>query len=313
MLAAESRLRFDRLPLGAALQGEVVRRLGDGSSLVRVADVVVRMRLPEGAGAGDTLPMRLLSRAPQLAFGIGSASIAALVVSAQQALLAGTPAPLPAGAQLSEGAKLVQAALRHAGTSAVPIGAAAALVDSPQAPPGELAQALQGRLARSGLFYESHVARWAQGRYPLPELRQEPQAQSPPLTPANAEAQPAALERIAAQLAVLEQGRLAWQGEAWPGQQMHWSVARDEEEREAAREGGAEPVWQSRLRIALPRLGEIDASLQLAGGRLRLLIDAGQADAAELLRGSAGELAEALREAGIPLDHLAIRRAGDGP
>ncbi|GAB6051102.1 hypothetical protein JCM16106_19550 [Hydrogenophilus islandicus] len=41
---------------------------------------------------------------------------------------------------------------------------------------------LADTLRRSGLFYEAHLAEWAQGRYPLAELRAEPQANIPTTT-----------------------------------------------------------------------------------------------------------------------------------
>ena len=69
------------------------------------------------------------------------------------------------------------------------------------------------------------------------------------------------------QLDVLANQALAWRGEAWPGTPMDWEVQRDPY-------GGdpesAVPTWATRLKLDLPRLGLVDARLNLAGDQIVL-------------------------------------------
>ena len=100
------------------------------------------------------------------------------------------------------------------------------------------------------------------------------------------------------ELATQEQARLHWQGQLWPGQEMEWDVRREDEHQGAEAEAG---VWHSRLRLRFPELGELDASLTLAGGVLQLRFATGSEDTAALLRRHAPELAAALDAVGTPL------------
>ena len=47
-------------------------------------------------------------------------------------------------------------------------------------------------------------------------------------------------------------GRIAWQGQLWPGQDLHWEIERDAPDGRRQDGGGAEDggaAWQSRLRL----------------------------------------------------------------
>lgn len=64
------------------------------------------------------------------------------------------------------------------------------------------------------------------------------------------------------QLDALATQTFAWQGQIWPGQQMFWEIDQQSESRR-----GATPdemgQWQTRLKVTLPRLGGIAATLRL--------------------------------------------------
>lgn len=194
------------------------------------------------------------------------------------------------------------------------IVAAAPLAPAPGAAPAQLAAALQDSVARSGLFYESHVAEWAAGRRPLAELATEPQMQR-----AFAGAVPtedtAAAQLVNLQLQTQEQARVVWQGQVWPGQDMHWEVQRDERDAaDDARPDGeaAEPGWRSSLHLRFPLLGEIGARLYMSGDQVHLQLDAGDSKVGELLRERSGELGAAMEAAGISLSSFNIRAAQAG-
>ncbi|PAX94120.1 flagellar hook-length control protein FliK [Bordetella pertussis] len=60
---------------------------------------------------------------------------------------------------------------------------------------------------------------------------------------------------------------LAWQGQAWPDAPMEWEVAREHGD-EAAGQPGTH--WATRLKLNLPRLGTVEARLNLAANQLVL-------------------------------------------
>ena len=113
------------------------------------------------------------------------------------------------------------------------------------------------------------------------------------------------------QLDAVATQRLAWHGDVWPGQTVDWAIQRDAvEDRDAAYTASTEaPRWSTSLRLTLPRLGTVDAVLQLTGGRLSIRL-AADADAAGNLRQQAGNLNDALTGAGLNVQSLEIRDEG---
>jgi hypothetical protein len=171
---------------------------------------------------------------------------------------------------------------------------------------GRIAAALQEGLSRSGLFYESHVAEWAQGGRPMAELAAEPQAQGRMPSPAD----PATAQFINLQLTAHEQARVAWQGQLWPGQELRWEIEKDAPQQDGKDAGGGEgeaSTWQSRLRLRFGGLGEVSAHVVLSGDQLHIRLDAASEDAGQRLQAGRARLEQALDAAGTPLSTLAIR------
>lgn len=112
------------------------------------------------------------------------------------------------------------------------------------------------------------------------------------------------------QLDAVASQRLAWHGEAWPGQGIDWKIEREitDEHRSGGGEEDEAPRWATTLRLTMPNLGEIDARLQLSGSNLRLSLGAGADRAAEALRNQVAELTRALTDAGLTVAGLDIRR-----
>jgi hypothetical protein len=110
---------------------------------------------------------------------------------------------------------------------------------------------------------------------------------------------------ISLQLDTLEQQRVVWQGELWPGQPMEWEVTKDAPDSKVP---AAERSWQSVVRFELPTLGAVAASIRLTGSRLQVQVRAAKEDTASLLRTHGNELASALDAAGSPLDQLTVKR-----
>lgn len=110
------------------------------------------------------------------------------------------------------------------------------------------------------------------------------------------------------QLDAVATQRLAWHGEVWPGQSMDWAIQRDDvDERDAAATESVEaPRWSTSLRLTMPRLGTVDAVIQLTGGRLQIRL-AADADAVTDLRQQSANLTAALTSAGLAVQSLDIR------
>jgi hypothetical protein len=329
--------------VGQSLAADVMTKLPDGSFVVRINDMAARMPLPAGAQVGTQVPLTLVALTPrptfQLQTGQGAAAFAeagpplpdgaslqsaplaylegkdAAALTRTAALLAGTRAlaQLPGGgldganASISPAGKVlgdVIAAAQKADAQASAAVGRTPLLGAPSGDADAIARALQDGLAKSGLFYESHVAEWAEGARPRADLAAEPQARGmpPPLDPNTA-------QFINLQLNAHEQGRVAWQGQLWPGRDMHWEVERDASGRQDGGDGEGGAAWQSSLRLRFGALGEVAARVVLSGDQLHIRLDAPDAGIKNVLDAHRARLALALDAAGTPLSTLAIHDA----
>ena len=218
-----------------------------------------------------------------------------------------SPAP-----ELSTTARAISSVLSQAesapGTPLALVGKTP-LMAAPGANPAQLAQKLHDAVGSSGLFYESHVAEWAEGKRPLASLLLEPQMQkAPPGEAARTGTDLASAQLINLQLHAHEQARVQWQGEAWPGQKMQWDISRDAPE--GGQQDGAEAdeatAWRSSVRFQFPLLGDLAAHVVLQGGRVSIQMQAGSEGSAATLRQHAARLEAALDAAGWPLSSLTI-------
>lgn len=293
---------------GRTVAAMVVTRADQQHGVVSIdgRNVPVIAQLPI---AGETLTLRFAAAAPAVGSSL-SLPIAALAGAAAPPVTVGALAQA-----LSEIARLP--------VTPVPLGAIPAAIDHPQA----WADALAGVLRDSGVFYESHVARWSLGQYPLSVLRREPQAMQA-LGPAIGDGvQAAAGATLAAlgesasaraipevipetirgivreQLDMLENRNLAVAIDAWPGQSVRLTIHDN---------GDTAPVpdaparaWTTTIKLELPRLGTLHARLALHGDHLTLAVIANPASAARLDQSAAG-FSTALANAGITLAGVRI-------
>ena len=332
--------------VGQALAADVMTKLPDGSFLVRVNDMAARMQLPQGAQVGTQVPLTLVALAPRPTFQVqtdqGTAAFAeagpplpeganpqssplaylegkeAAALARTAALLAGARglAQVPGGAADGANASLsaagkalgdVIAAAQKADTQASAALGRTPLLGAPSGDAVTIAKALQDGLGKSGLFYESHVAEWADGVRTRADLAAEPQARGmpPPTDPATA-------QFISLQLNAHEQGRVAWQGQLWPGRDLAWDVERDAGGRDGKDGGDGHATWQSSLRLSFGALGQVAARVVLSGDQLHIRLDAPDAAIKALLDAHRARLADALDAAGTPLSTLAIHDHGQG-
>jgi hypothetical protein len=80
---------------------------------------------------------------------------------------------------------------------------------------------------------------------------------------------------------------------------MDWEIRRDAPQRDDA--SGESAAWNTNLRLTLPRLGEVDARVQLSGQTLRLDLRTVQAASEADLRLALPSLRQALAAAGLDL------------
>lgn len=184
---------------------------------------------------------------------------------------------------------------------------------SPNLLPVRLAQTLR----ESGLFYEAHLSRWTRGRYPIEAILNEPQARLvrgavPQASLAELGGMPEEAARLAGrQLHMLEGGPFLWQGQVWPGQWMEWLVEERAGGEGEGQEEGAPAPWRTELRLSLPRMGSVNARLDLRGKTLSLDLRAEDGAAAQALRVALPELGRGLEGAGLRVDRLSVQ-AGEG-
>lgn len=291
--------RLAQIAMGQQVQAKVLSALDDGTFLVRVAGATARMNLPADAKVGQSLLLTLAGTTPRPTFLLGSQTNAA------------------ATATVSAAGRLIDHLLQGARRDGAPaaLQGSAPLLPSPSAPPSQVAGALRDAVVFSGLFYESHVAQWAASKRSLPDLMREPQAQearqlaaNPQLARADTSTQHSA-QLIPLQLDALEQQRVLWRGELWPGQQLEWEISKDApDDGHGPAAPDVEPSWQSVVRFELPLLGKVSGAIRLVGQRLQMQLRTETNAAALALRMHGGQLEEALSAAGSTLESLTVKR-----
>ena len=314
---------------GELLSARVQRQLGDGSFTVQLQGQLMRMALPDGTRPGDRLTLTFATDQPRLTF----------FLKATQATAGAEPQLSAAGRQVASlmGQAMVMGTAQAAvAPVSVPVLASvpAALLAGAPTDGAPLAAALGRSLAQSGLFYEAHQAQWVGGTLGLAQLRQEPQAQlraapAQPLTapaavaaaaaasatvvdagirvlaaPQEALIHPSSLPLVQQQLGALESGRLAVQVEVWPQQWMQWEIQEQPGDERAQAQAPTE--WRTLLRLDLPSLGAIEASLSLRADGLHVLLRAQDDDSAALLAEHRASLHQALEAAGLTASVIAI-------
>jgi flagellar hook-length control protein FliK len=254
--------------------------------------------------------------------GAGLAGAAGGTGSAPGAPPGAPPLPGSVNITLSTTGQMINSLLQaQTGSNPTAIAARAPALDGPPTmPTAEIAHALQDSLSLSGAFYESHVAQWVDGTRDLSALQREPQAQlgkdidnTALLTrPDAASTQIGNIVNV--QLNTLDQQRITWQGEAWPGQHMEWDIARDDSGDQTPQPDGTPPPpsWQSVVRFNFEHLGTVAASIRLVGNQIHMQIRSDRESTTNALRSHGSELADSMAAAGTSLDSLTVKRDGQG-
>lgn len=286
----------------AHVPGRVLSTNANGEAVVLIGDRTVRMELPASVAAGDTFRLVFASQPPPPS-----------LIKNDQAANVST--------HFSDAAQVLGAAMKMVLDRKAPasVSSQTPSLDAWPRNPAALAIGLRLALARTGLFYESHLFEWSNGDYPLSSLLQEPQGRfSDPATvqknapPGMEMADPAAdadlLHVIAQQLQLLENHSLVWRGEAWPGQAMEWEVTRHREEDGQPQDSSApSAMWSTRITIEMPRLGKVIVDIHLdTQGRLDVRLAAGGDTVASLMEPGRADMVRRLVEAGCQVNNLTV-------
>lgn len=112
---------------------------------------------------------------------------------------------------------------------------------------------------------------------------------------------------ISLQLDALEQRRIMWQGELFPGQPLEWEISDDTPEKNPD-QAEPEKSWNSTVRFTLPSLGTVSATIRLTGDHVQVQVATANEEIAATLRSNGKLLADALDSAGSKLDSLLIKQ-----
>ena len=323
---------------GQRILAEIQALLPNGSYRAVVAQRDITLALPFSAKPGDTLELEVTESDGKLTLAF---------VTNRSDNAAARAQPESSATSLSPTGKLIGDLRGDIQTDgkrapAAPLNNAQPLVQAMPKTAAELVPVLKQALTESGMFYEAHQARWVAGELSTESLKQEPQGKfsvaqtntavnpenspktnnSPNVdTPANAavattsRTEPSTGTGIPRDLMPIVQQQLdglanqnfAWQGQVWPGQQMRWEIGENIDD---SRSSNSDDIqrWQTRLKLSLPQLGNIDVTLNLkAGGEVRIAVTAGSESSEARLRNEAQQLRKQFEAAGLNLTEVSVQ------
>lgn len=313
-----------RLTVGEKVQATVTNQLPNGRFAVLIKDQLLDLNLPRNTQPGEKLDLTVVAKSPTLTFSLAS----------QQPSLPQAP-----NVELSKGAALLNEVLSKTADGKAAVLQQALPLFSGKPDTAQLAGQLAGRLAESGLFYESHQAEWVTGQRPLQTLLREPQATlhlpnsnlegKTSVGMAAAETKDAianttnknqemalqsALKKVddlppeqamrqlvRQQVDLLEQRPLVWQGNAWPGQPLKWELELQNEQEHQADLTAEQRQWQTKLDLTLPKLGAVGVVATMVQGQFSLRFNAVDEQTAALLQLHQADLMQRFEAAGLTL------------
>lgn len=328
---------------GQRVTAEILAVLPNGAYRALVAQREITLALPFSARSGDSLELEVQENDGQLTLATtldrNGATAKAIAQESTFTSLSQT------GKLISS---LVASPPEEGNTHLVSLNSSQALVETMPDSAASLAPILKQAITESGMFYEAHQAKWVAGELSISALRQEPQGKIPTsqpqgntndtaavhgaleaktaspefsIAPANDRAafqtdtsrQNATmplenvLTIVRQQLDGLANNNFAWQGQIWPGQQMQWEIGEAPEHHKNP-ESSEQRSWQSRLKLSLPLLGTINATIRLQpGDKITLDIASTSKDSIEHLRTHAEQLTSQFTKADLDLIQLNLR------
>jgi hypothetical protein len=294
----------------AAQQVSALTRYASVTAATATASATATPQVQQAAAPGSAVPVPLAPMAKPI------------IADPAVLLSAATPSNVSVLSSIATAVSPVTMMLDEAvgnAQASVPTNANLATTQSVAADQAATTQVLPMRLQQtvkeSGLFYESHLGKWANGDLSLASIQREPQAAlaKTPGTLLNVpdlDGMPEQAANLASrQLNMLEGGPFVWQGQAWPGQNMEWQVS-DRDGGSNAGEVEAQK-WHSQLRLTLPRLGGVAADLDIGALGLRVRLTAQTPEALAEMKAAMPDLAERMRGSELNLTSLKLGLADD--
>ena len=312
------------LAIAQRYQASVEDRLANGNFKVMVNGHELQMNLPGNSKTGDQLNLLLVSKEPRLKFALLSTTPSTSNISNV------TKVPLDlsrTGAELSKTGLFIGALTQDTikSLSTPLLNSSTPILTTPPITTQQLPSLLQQAMSISGLFYENHQAQWIMGKRTLEQLTQEPQGKIPtnnvPITNSptpgsissnnDTPIHPQSVSLVQQQLNLLETGHLSWRGEVWAGQTMEWDITKDPS---SSGEEEETTSWQTRLRLNLPKLGEVVVTIGLDKGGVKLALNAADSKTLSLMHDGQRPLTESMTAAGlnvIGMDFGTIHEKGE--
>lgn len=300
------------LMLGEQVSAQVVDSKDNGQQLsVLIKNSLFNLIVPQGMTvSGNNLLLKVATLAPTLSF--------ALQEQTSEAAQDGS-----VEVQLSPASKYLTGMLQ---TSKPGLPATDLSLDVAKQQPAETAQTLKSNVSQSGLFYESHLKEWLDGRHNLSQVQQEPQsrllsklnedlashdsrsntASASSLSPRTVAPELANL--VQRQLDIVENQQLQLNGYAWPGQPMQLQIQQEHTNERTGSLGADEVgVWSTSLSLKLPALGGVAARVRLVGQNVQVSFVAEEDEASGLIQQHAEQLQTGMAAAGLTLANLVVK------
>jgi len=311
---------------GQKVKGEVLARLSEQVYLVKIAGEIYRTELPEPARPGSQLTLTYRTSEPRPEFSLQSTRNDAAPVRLS-----------PTAASLSE---VLKAAPSQ--TAIQSVKSLEPLLSSPQANVSGLAESLRNALSLSGLFYESHLLQWHLGERLLTDIQKESRLRLSTMARTAKESVPDANVSVPSehgesdkgllsqilqndelpenlgyirgisdqltsallrdQLETLLSGVFHWQGSVWQDQEMSWEV----DKQAGGSDQEDEQSWRTTIRLTLPNLGNICATLTSNDEGITGRITTDSASTKDMMQKELTTLEDKMAGSGLPLISLSI-------
>lgn len=309
---------FPEFAQGQKYQALIETRLLNGNSRVLVAGKLLQMHLPDNFQPGNKLELVFISQEPKLKFLI--LNEAPLDTGKNNTSISTTGRFL--GALMQDTLKQTPASITPTNTvTTLSLTSPTPILAGPSINSTELPGLLQKAIVQSGLFYESHQAQWVNGENTLENLQQEPQGKLVLVTADLPAAKVAAsallgpemsvhtqtIPLVQQQLTTLETGHLFWRGEIWQGQPMEWDINEHSQEKEKENESDQVSQWRTQLRLSMPQLGDITATITLNAQGINIKINTSQQDTARLLKSNQSPLTMDMQLVGLNIQAVEVQ------
>lgn len=309
---------FPEFAQGQKYQALIETRLFNGNSRVLVAGKLLQMHLPDNFQPGNKLELVFISQEPKLKFLI--LNEAPIDTGKNNTSISTTGRFL--GALMQDTLKQTPASITPTNTvTTLSLTSPTPILAGPSINSTELPGLLQKAIVQSGLFYESHQAQWVNGENTLENLQQEPQGKLVLVAADLPAAKVAAsallgpemsvhtqtIPLVQQQLTTLETGHLFWRGEIWQGQPMEWDINEHSQEKEKENESDQVAQWRTQLRLSMPQLGDITATITLNAQSINIKINTSQQDTARLLKSNQSPLTMDMQLVGLNIQAVEVQ------